>query len=84
MCKIYSVLPKNNSHQLVYDCVNLQVCYNNHINLHQNYSFCVKFFILSLRTPRMKEENGWWLCVKKDKKKFKSRKNDILMKCNVK
>ena len=33
MCKIYTVLPKNNSHQFIYNCINLQICYNNHITL---------------------------------------------------
>ena len=33
-CRIYIVLPKNDSHQSVYNCVNLQVCYGNHVNLH--------------------------------------------------
>ena len=33
MYKIYKVLLKNDQHQFVYNCVNLQVYYNNYVNL---------------------------------------------------
>jgi len=33
ICKIYTILPKNNPHQFGYNYVNLQVCYNNYVNL---------------------------------------------------
>lgn len=32
--RIYTVLSKNDSHKSAYNCVNIQVCYSNHINLH--------------------------------------------------
>ena len=34
MCRIYTILLKNDTHQSVYNYINLQVCYSNYINLH--------------------------------------------------
>ena len=33
-CKIYIVLPRNNQHQSVYNCINLLVYYRKCVNLH--------------------------------------------------
>ena len=42
-CKIYTISPKSVLHQSSYCCVNIHVCYNNHVYLH-SYHSCVYYY----------------------------------------
>ena len=69
-------------HQFVYNCANLQVCYNNCVNLSDTIYFtfsCLFFLCISRRRE-------WIVIVVCEEKRIikRSRKINILMKCSVK
>ena len=61
MCKIYTILFKSDLHLSVNNCINLQVCYSNCVNLHRHYSFLFKFlfFLYVFRDEKKILDNGY-------------------------
>ena len=81
---MYSQLFKVDLHQSMYNCVTLKVCYSSDKNLHWYYSFCILFFILSLRILRKKKKE-WMviiMCEERETIKKKWYFNEIYYKIN--
>ena len=44
-CKIYVIFFKFTPHQSFYYCVNIQICYSNHANMHSYSNYVYSYFI---------------------------------------
>ena len=73
-CHIYTFLAKNYLHQTCKNCVKIYCSYNNHVNLHWHYLFCIYFLFIFYVSKKWRKIVNDCYCVWKKRNNLKKKK----------